>query len=499
MRKRSWILTLRSCWVWYASLSAVWACTALSAESVGDNAVVHWNSIMLDAVRADNTSPTLSSRNLAILNCAIFDGVNSVSNHYQCYRFSLPPSGEVLLEAIVHAAGQEVTSSLYPSLRGRIRDLYLERLSRLTPSVALTNGLRLGHTMGQLMVELRSSDGSHTDVPYIPSDEPGQWRRTPPLFRPPLTPNWRYVAPFCLPEIEKFLPPAPPRLGSEDYAVGFNQVKELGERNSVARTAEQGQIATFWSDFSYTAMPPGHWHEIAGSIILSRNLDLEQSARLLALLSLSQADVAIVCWEAKFRHNVWRPITAIQRADEDDNEATEAASEWQALLAAPPFPAYTSGHSSFSRAAAEVLTDFFGTDAVAFTAKSDTLPGVVRHFESFLACADEIGLSRIYGGIHFMFDNVAGKVCGQKVGEFVGSNCFLPMSLLPLIRLESRGGRDFSIRVHGHVGRSFIVESSTNMSQWSPLTNGTAIAGGVSFKQEMIVLGDTRYLRVIEE
>src|SRR2546422_520881 len=78
----------------------------------------------------------------------------------------------------------------------------------------------------------RASDGSQTDVPYVPSDAPGQWRRTPPFFRPPYTPQWRYVTLFCLAEVESFLPPPPPELESPEYAEAFNQVKALGSKNS---------------------------------------------------------------------------------------------------------------------------------------------------------------------------------------------------------------------------------------------------------------------------
>src|SRR5437764_1757374 len=103
---------------------------------------------------------------------------------------------------------------------------------------------------------------------------------------------------------------------------------------------------------------------------------------MIALLSLAQADAAIVCWEAKYRYNFWRPITAIQRADEDNNPATDKDASWSHFLAAPPFPAYTSGHSAFSKASAQVLTHFYGTDEIAFAARSDSLPGVTRRFTS---------------------------------------------------------------------------------------------------------------------
>ena len=172
-------------------------------------------------------------------------------------------------------------------------------------------------------------------MPYIPSDAPGQWRRTPPLFRPPLTPHWRYVTPFAIPDAVRFRPPPPPPLESPAYAVALNEVKELGARSSTLRTPDETEVAIFWSDFSYTAMPPGHFHEVAMTIARNEGLTLAENARLFGLLGMAQADAAIVCWETKYHYNLWRPVTAIQRADEDENPATEADPAWAALLAAP--------------------------------------------------------------------------------------------------------------------------------------------------------------------
>ena len=109
---------------------------------------------------------------------------------------------------------------------------------------------------------------------------------------------------------------------------------------------------------------------------------------------------------------------------------------WTPLLPTPPFPAYTSGHSSFSGAAAAALAAFFKSDDVEFSTTSDGLPGVTRSFKSFTAAANEAGMSRIYGGIHWDFDNVDGLKCGRAVGEHVAKNFFDPA---PAVR--ARGDR----------------------------------------------------------
>ena len=228
-------------------------------------------------------------------------------------------------------------------------------------------------------------------------------------------------------------------------------------------------------------MPPGHWHEIATTIAQNRTNTLEENARMFALISLAHADAAIVCWETKFRYNLWRPITAIQRADEDGNPATVRDVSWNHYLAAPPFPAYTSGHSTFSKASAQVLTRFYGTDAISFSATSDSLPGITRAFTSLAACADEIGMSRIYGGIHFEFDNRAGKLTGQKIGDYVSANFLLPNSQLPKVWIEGFAGGLPVLRKHGKLGTVCVLEISSDLSTWQAISTNSAAPGGVVF------------------
>ena len=450
----------------------------LAAMTARADVILDWTELMLDAIRADNTGPTLSTRNLAILHTAIYDAVNSIERTHQPYRFFPAPPADASTESAAVAAAYEVMRSLYPPLQARAEDLYVTYVVTAAATPALTNGLAFGAGIGRQVVESRSADGSSTTVPYIPSNAPGQWRRTPPFFRPPLDPHWRYVELFCLPDIEPFVPPGPPALTSQAYALDYNQVKEIGAKNSPTRTVEQSEIAVFWSDFSYTAMPPGHWHEVAMVIARNRANTLSQNARMLALISLAQADAAIVCWETKYRFNFWRPVTAIQRGDEDGNPATEKDETWNHFLAAPPFPEYSSGHSTFSKATADVLAHFYGTDAISFTVGSDSLPGVYRSFQSLAECADEVGMSRVYGGIHFMSANRDGKASGAKIGNYVAGNYLIPNERLPRLLVERGGGESVQLRVHGHMGKQCVVESSPDLARWTPISTNSPLPGG---------------------
>ena len=484
-------------WIWLV----LWLAGGFVVRGNGTgtgNAVLDWNAVMMRAIRLDNTGPTLSTRNLAILHLAIYDAVNAVTGTHQPYLFQQQPSPDSSAEAAAAAAGYEVSRTLYPGIRADADATFRTWWAGVPDNAAITAGLELGRSAALAILGARAADGSATEVPYIPSNAPGAWRRTPPFFRPPLTPHWRYVKPFAVPDIEAFVPGPPPALESPEYAEALEQVRELGGSTSTVRTAYQRETAVFWSDFSYTAMPPGHWHEIAAAIVRDRGTDLAEAARLMALLSLAQADAAIVCWEAKYRYNLWRPITAIQRADEDGNPATESDSTWNHALAAPPFPAYPSGHSTFSKASAEVLAFFYGTDAITFTAISDSLPEVSRTYESLSACADEVGMSRIYGGIHFSFDNVQGKASGRRVAEHVIANYLLPSTALPFLRIERASDGRVGMRVHGHAGALCVLEASSDLQEWTQLTSRTAASGGIVLEDPMA--GQTaRFYRVVEQ
>src|SRR5262249_54776938 len=222
-----------------------------------------------------------------------------------------------------------------------------------------------------------------------------------------------------------FRPGPPPALSSTAYAAAFEEVKSLGRADSTTRTAEQTQIARFWNDGLGTAFAPGYWNRIAQSVAADQGLSLASDARLFALLNVATADAIISCWDAKYAYSFWRPVTAIRAADTDGNPDTEPDSGWTPLLVTPNFPSYTSAHSTVSAAAAGVLTALFG-DHYHFTVGAEGLPGITRSFASFDAAAEEAGQSRIYGGIHYSFENATGQQVGRNVAHYVMDHFLLP-------------------------------------------------------------------------
>lgn len=392
--------------------------------SLNADVITDWNAAFISALRAETTPPPLAARNLAILHLAIFHALTDAPG-----KASLPASGNTndpgraaaRSDEIVRAIGaaSEVSISLFPSEKALFDKLRTTGLAHIASSDETTKALALGQKFARQVLESRAADGSATTVPYIPSTKPGAWRRTLPYFRPPEMPHWARVKPFALTNASQFRPPGPPSLQSTNWIRDFNLTKSLGGKNSTQRTPEQTEIARFWSDFSYTSTPPGHWNEIAAQVANQRKLALRETARLFAMLNVALADGAIACWDAKFAYNFWRPVTAIREADRDGNAETSPDQEWEPLLHTPAFPEYVSGHSVFSGAAAEILVRFFGTDEVTFTIGSDGLPGAQRTYHSFRKTAEEIGMSRIYGGIHFLSADLDGLALGKQIADFV--------------------------------------------------------------------------------
>ena len=338
--------------------------------------VQDWNAAFTTTFRSANPTPALAARNLAIFHKAI--------------QYAIARAGEDSSENHVHAAARTIAVALYPSDAARFNKLLPENFQAPPNAVAAA----------RQVLRSRENDGSTTTRVYVPTDAPGHWVRTT-RNRPAETPHWPGVRPFSIPSADAFRPPAPPAPGTPEFEKALKEVRALGAKNSSTRTAEQTEIAKFWSDFDATTTPPGHWNAIARQV--SKKLSLTESAHLFYRLNTALADAALAAFDAKYHHDYWRPETAI-------------GNHWQSLLPSPSHPEYPSAHSTFSAAAAEILTNAFGENTP-FEITSDALPGVTREFHNFHAAAQEVGRSRIYGGIHFSFSDRAGQAIGRKVAE----------------------------------------------------------------------------------
>lgn len=409
----------------------------VAAFSAAADVVTDWNLLALDSIRAAGTPPPAAARNLAILHGAIYDSVNGVHPSHAPFLVTTSGPEGASAEAAALAAARAILSALYPDRRAGFDNAYDGALARIAAGSSRNQGVSWGESVAAAVLAGRRDDGSAATSAYAPGVQPGQWRPTISfggIVRPAMLPQWGNVTPFVIQLGAQFRPPAAPALNTAEYAEQVNYVKRIGARKSSVRTDEQTLIAQFWGYGPGSATPPGHWNQIAAAVSARHNSagearpnTLEENARLFALLNFALADAAIVSWDCKYTANFWRPITAIQEADTDGNDATTADREWAPLLDTPPFPEYTSGHSTFSAAAAVVLSDFFGTDRVQFEIGSDDLPGTTRSFATFTEAARESGISRIYGGIHFPAANRHGLSTGAAVGEYVRWNALLPL------------------------------------------------------------------------
>jgi hypothetical protein len=381
--------------------------------------VLDWNTTLLDAIRADGTAPPKAARAMALVHISMFDAVNGILPDYSSYLVTNAAPNGASPEAAAVQAAYTVLSFLYPAQLARFDAARTASLAGIADGTAETSGIRWGEQVAQAILAARANDHATDTATFSAPSGANWWIPTPPAYATSLLPNWPTVTPWCMSRGDQFRSAAPPSPNSAAYAEAFREVKELGRVDSASRSAEQTQIALFWADGPGTATPPGHWLAIAQSLSRQRSLSLSQNARLFALLSLTLADAAIVAWDTKYAYSNWRPITGIQHADTDGNPATDADAAWTPLLATPPFPSYTSGHSTFSSSGARLLAHFFGSDSLAFSTTSDGLPGVTRSFNRLSDAAEEAGQSRIYGGIHWQFDNRTGLSNGRALADDV--------------------------------------------------------------------------------
>ncbi|MBK9318990.1 MAG: vanadium-dependent haloperoxidase [Bacteroidetes bacterium] len=240
---------------------------------------------------------------------------------------------------------------------------------------------------------------------------PGKWEPTPPAFQStPLLPYWGYNRPFMPANISDACLPVAPYLFSSDTSSNFykDALEVFNTYNQLSQ--EQKDIAYFWADGSGTYTPPGHNMNIATQLLRLDNVRLDKAAEVYLRMGLACNDAFIACWKVKYEHNIMRPVTFIKRY---------ISAGWMPLINTPPFPEYTSGHSSVSAACSEVLSAAFGSNRPFTDHTNESIGLAPRTYNSFTAAANEAAMSRLYGGIHFPNGNTKGTACGKQIGKNV--------------------------------------------------------------------------------
>ncbi|MCO5161841.1 MAG: vanadium-dependent haloperoxidase [Mesorhizobium sp.] len=397
-------------------------------------ALVLWHRLVLELVRHTATySPPVASRAFAYLGVTAFealatgsDGLHSLAG--QLNGLTPAPAREpgqthdsavVVQAAMAHAA-----ASLFHNT-GPTGQRALKAMAKKAGAAAATgvpeDVVRRSEDHGRAVAEhilaWAATDGGAVienmgfPLEYALTEGPAHWVPTN-LIRQqqvPLLPNWGRARTFAMPDGAACGLPPPPAYSEAPDSQFYKEALEV--RDTVnGLTDEQRTIARFWSDDPMLSpTPPGHWISIAIDALEKENADLPTSAETLARLGITLADAFIGCWHSKFEYDLLRPLTYIRRVIDP---------KWEALLNTPPFPEYPSGHSTQSGAAATVLSEVFGP-AYAFedgTHEDDGLP--VRSFSSFWAAAEEAGISRLYGGIHFRSAIERGLDQGRCIGAY---------------------------------------------------------------------------------
>jgi hypothetical protein len=404
-----------------AALAAANLAPAMAQATKPVSQVVQWNQTLLVIVRTPGAQPATihPTRSFAIMHAAIYEAVNAIDGTHQPYLVRLGASHFASQEAAAAAAAHEVLVKLYPSFQATL-DAKLQQALAQLPNRGKADGISIGNTVADRILALRSNDGSNAQpIPYVFGNAPGDYQSTPPNFpKQPQFTHWSRVTPFALESASQFRPGGPPRLAGDRYSDAFDQVKLLGIAGSTTATPDQALTGRFWN-----GAIQNYWNEIAQTASLAHGLTTAQNARLFALLNLSFADGVIAFYDAKYTYNFWRPVTAIRAAAADGNPDTEADPTWLPEVGnTTPDPSYPGAHAVISAAGAEVLISFFHTDHLEFSVTSEVMPGVERSFTSFPAAAEEATLSRIFAGVHFLFDLTTGQRLGSDIADFIVDN-----------------------------------------------------------------------------
>ena len=375
-------------------------------------------------------APPSAFIHLAIVQGAVYDAVNAIKGGHDPYLPGLKAATSASRGAAAATAAHHVliglvdqaplTATLTASVKAAIKDRldaeYTSSLSEIAGGEAKNKGIAVGAAAAAAMLANRANDGRHGAPGFPVGSAPGQWRPVGPGFVNDPGGWVRNVRPFTLPSTDYFRTPGPWPLNSPQYAADFNEVKAVGRATGSTRTAEQTALAT-WS----TRHPILMLYEALRQVSDARKLAISEEARLYAMTSMAGADSLINCFSEKARWSFWRPTTAIQLADTDGNDATQADPAWTSFLAVPPYSDEPSGANCVFSGVMNSARAFFGSDAAAF---SLTGAGSTRNYTKFTNVVPDVIEARIFGGLHFRRADVNGAALGRSVASYGDRNFF---------------------------------------------------------------------------
>lgn len=322
-----------------------------------------------------------------------------------------------------------VATAAYRAARGRVAEsqfAYLDEryktyMAEIPDGKAKKDGIQVGEAAADAMLARRANDGFNNVVAYQCSANPppaGEFEPNAGCGTQPVDAKIAKVTPFTFANPAQFRPDGPDPFTSDQWVQDFDEVTAYGRVDSSVRTAEQTDVAHFWSEHGYV-----HWNRNLIGLATARNLDAVDTARLFAMAHTAASDAAIVGMEAKYFYRTWRPRTAIPRAAEDGNPRTASDPKWTPLLTVN-HPEYPAAHGFFSAALTKAVATFFGTDKVEWTIKTskEAVPQLVkteRTYKSLKALMDDVHNARVWSGLHYRNSMREGGALGLRVAEHV--------------------------------------------------------------------------------
>ena len=392
-----------------------------------------------EVVKFNNFTPIVASRNYTYANIAAYECIAAAyPDKYQSLAGqikglttvpSLDTTKPVDVEFSALLAFCKVGESVtFPE--GSMKD-YVDSLKSLVKNEGMSgemfnNSLAFSDTIANTILAWSKKDNylqTRSAPKYTVIDSPGRWVPTPPMYASAIDPHWNDIRTIVMDSATQFKPAKPiPFNMTDKNGPYYKQIMQ--SKNTIdSLTAEQKHVALFWNDLpnelhvsghvqfmTKSFSPPGHWMNIVGIASVKAKADFAKTVAAYTLTSICMFDAFIHCWDEKFRSNMVRPETVINKYIDP---------EWRPYLQTPPFPEYTCGHSTVSSAAAEALTKMYG-DNFNYTDTSELEFGIPnRSFTSFRQASDENNLARFYGGIHFNPTCLVSTEFGRKVGDFI--------------------------------------------------------------------------------
>ena len=404
-------------------------------KSYSNEVVLQWNEAI--KVIENKMPPPAESRMYAMISLAIHDALNNIVPKYEAYALdnsSVNASSisrkniSQISDAAVSQAAHDILTALFPPSKP-VADVLLEAsLARITDQDLRAQGVAIGAAAASAMFLKRQGDLPLGFSSYTIGTDPGVYQSNYMpwvLANPPIWPanaaygvNLGLMTPYGMASSDQFRAIPPDPVNSAAYTEDYNEVKRLGCNACPERTAEQTEIGAFWVENVSSSL-----NRVARDMSELSELDGWETARLLALLHISQIDANISSFEGKYYYKYWRPISAVRAGDFDGNDDTAGDVTWTPTFTTPPTPEYPSTHAYTGGAGSEVLKRFFKTDDVSLKVISPYyLPGVERNMTSFTQLGRENAISRIYIGYHFRKAVMEGEKMGHELGGYIFDN-----------------------------------------------------------------------------